>query len=63
MPHRRKPEKGSFGGHFDELVKHFPHKQTAKFDDEEKRSKDDRDFHDRLFAIAWRASHEGKSRR
>ena len=23
MPHRRKPEKGSFGGHFDELVPHF----------------------------------------
>lgn len=62
MPHRRKPEKGSFGGHFDELVKHF-HGEQAESGEDQQRSKDDRDFHDRLFAIAWRASHEGKSRR
>lgn len=61
MPHRRKREKGSFGSHFDELVKHFPDEKSVEPADHE-RSKDDRDFHDRLFAIAWRASHEGKNR-
>lgn len=25
MPHRRPVKHGSFGGHFDELVKHFTH--------------------------------------
>jgi hypothetical protein len=62
MPHRRKPEKGSFGGHFDELVKHFHGEQRDAAKDQEQ-SKEDRDFHDRLFAIAWRASHERKSPR
>ena len=31
MPHRRQFQKGSFGGHFDELVKHFPHAPAVKF--------------------------------
>jgi hypothetical protein len=62
MPHRRKPEKGSFGGHFDELVKHFPGEHAERPNDQEQ-SQDDRNFHDRLFAIAWRASREGRSRR
>jgi hypothetical protein len=63
MPHRRKREKGSFGAHFDELVKHFHEERTARSNDSEnERSKDDRDFHDRLFEIAWRASHEGSRR-
>lgn len=35
MPHRRRIEKGSFAGHFDELVKHFtnrkpPSKATSR---------------------------------
>jgi hypothetical protein len=29
MPHRRKPRKGSFGSHFDELVVQFPPKEAA----------------------------------
>ena len=38
MPHRRRKQKGSFGGHFDELVKHFPHDETRrrKTDEHEK---------------------------
>ena len=31
MPGRRPVQKGSFGGHFDELVKHFPHAPAMKF--------------------------------
>jgi len=53
MPHRRKPEKGSFGGHFDELVKHFAEQQTPK-SREGYSSKDGENVHDRLFERAWR---------
>ena len=28
MPSRRPPKKGSFGGHFDELMKHFQHSRA-----------------------------------
>ena len=28
MPHRRRMKKGSFSGHFDELVKHFGKERT-----------------------------------
>lgn len=52
MPHRRKPIKGSFGGHFDELVKHFPDEQASR--DEEKQRSHDRSVDDRLFERAWR---------
>jgi hypothetical protein len=55
MPHRRKPKKGSFGGHFDELVKHFPHEQREQPAGKANRaSKDERSVHDRLFERAWR---------
>ena len=33
MPRRRQVKKGSFGSHFDEVVKHFPHEEIAKRDD------------------------------
>lgn len=29
MPGRRRPEKGTFAAHFDELVRHFPHERPA----------------------------------
>lgn len=58
MPHRRRVHKGSFGGHFDELVKHFRnHDQEpqenagAKAPDKRKESGS---VHDRLFETAWR---------
>jgi hypothetical protein len=62
MPHRRKPEKGSFGGHFDELVKHFPHEAPSKTDDKEDSDEKDHDVHDRLFESAWRRSREERPR-
>ncbi|HEX5237758.1 MAG TPA: hypothetical protein VFW39_04755 [Sphingomicrobium sp.] len=58
MPHRRKPRKGSFGGHFDELVKHFPQEQRKKSPDESERSEDERSVHDRLFERAWSKNEE-----
>lgn len=56
MPHRRKPRKGSFGAHFDELVGHFP----AHLDNKQAQQKRDdadqenRSVHDRLFERAWK---------
>jgi hypothetical protein len=57
MPKRRQVKKGSFGSHFDEVVKHFPHEETTKRDeahDRRKRSKDDGNVHDKLLEIASR---------
>lgn len=60
MPHRRRVHKGSFGSHFDELVKHFRNHQNKAGngvakppDDAEKPS----NIHDRLFETAW---HKGR---
>ena len=54
MPKRRQVKKGSFGSHFDEVVKHFPHEETTKRVDRRKPSKDDGNVHDKLFESAWR---------
>jgi hypothetical protein len=57
MPHRRKPEKGSFGGHFDELVEHFRDERPTKPAKHKKnRPQDERNVHDCLFERAWRTS-------
>jgi len=64
MPHRRRRQKGSFGSHFDELVKQFPHEESARRDkskDDGESPKDDGDIHDRLFESAWRKAREGAS--
>ena len=61
MPHRRTVKKGSFGGHFDELVKHFPHDQPqTKTDESEERDRSEHDatIHDKLFERAWREARE-----
>jgi hypothetical protein len=60
MPHRRRKQKGSFGGHFDELVKQFRHDESRrrKTDDQEKPSKDDASVHDKLFESAWHKARE-----
>ena len=48
--------RGSFGAHFDELVKHFPHDQSEK----QAKARDERgliekrDIHALLFERAWR---------
>jgi hypothetical protein len=55
MPHRRPAKKGSFGGHFDELVPHFPDERPPPpSDDDDSDRDDDCNVHDRLFERAWR---------
>ncbi|MFL6830086.1 MAG: hypothetical protein ACJ8D5_05640 [Sphingomicrobium sp.] len=62
MPHRRTTRAGSFGGHFDELVKHFPHASSesaagqAKADARERQEK--LDIHALLFERAWEMDRE-----
>jgi len=66
MPHRRRKQKGSFGGHFDELVEQFPHGEAAKpkkSDPRDKPSKDDASVHDKLFESAWRKARDNQSSR
>lgn len=62
MPHRRRVQKGSFGGHFDELVKHFPaedRKRPAEGSASRSRELQDRiDLHAQLFDWAWKMDHE-----
>jgi hypothetical protein len=62
MPGRRPIKKGSFGAHFDEVVKHFPH---APLPNRQQRSNEDaraqqekRDIHALLFERAWRLDGE-----
>lgn len=59
MRHKRPVEKGSFGAHFDELVKHFPHSprnaQPAPRSSERacEDLKEKLDIHALLFERAW----------
>jgi hypothetical protein len=54
MPHRRRIKKGSFDGHFDELVKHFPGPDAKPAPGEAERNPKERaDIHAALFAGAW----------
>ena len=56
MTGKRPIIKGSFGGHFDELVKHFPNdgpKGQAQARNE-RELKEKRDIHALLFEQAWR---------
>ena len=59
MPQRRRLQKGSFGSHFDELVKIFPHEpEESGSNARDKRSDGDEDprhINDRLFESAWRS--------
>jgi hypothetical protein len=61
MQHRRPVGKGSFGGHFDELVKLFPGNRSDADSDEraEPKRDDARGAHDRLFERSWRKDREG----
>jgi hypothetical protein len=59
MPHRRRVQKGSFGGHFDELVKHFPAEDRKRYESAEPKARprelqDRIDLHARLFDWAWK---------
>ena len=59
MPHTRPVRKGSFGAHFDELVKHFTHTprsaEPARASPEPVNSelKEKLDIHAMLFERAW----------
>ena len=57
MPHRRRVKKNSFGGHFDDLVKHFPEQPSKDKGADEPVPKEESNIHDRLFERAWR--HKG----
>ena len=54
MPHRRRIKKGSFGSHFDELVKHVPDDETAPDAADRDKRPDERHINDKLFESAWR---------
>jgi hypothetical protein len=59
MPGRRPDKKGSFGGHFDELVRVFEPEPVGKRDrPEREKPKADENVHDRLFESAWRKTPE-----
>jgi hypothetical protein len=56
MPHKRMIKKGSFAGHFDELVKVAgtePDSESAKATRNPKPGRDGASVHDRLFERAW----------
>lgn len=64
MPGKRPDNKGSFGGHFDELVKHFPDERPNARPDKNGGGKnaDDRCVHDRLFENARAKPHGTRHR-
>lgn len=60
MPHRRRIKKGSFGSHFDELVKHFSHDEPAPDPPKRDDNPDERHINDKLFENAWRKVRKSK---
>jgi hypothetical protein len=58
VPHRRPRQRGSFGGHFDELVMHFPAEEKphapAAPNPRSPELQEKIDVHRRLFELAWR---------
>ena len=65
MPWRRKVKKGSFGGHFDELVQHFPENTTTSESRAHQRPRELQeklDIHALLFERAWEVDRGGGGR-
>jgi hypothetical protein len=63
MPWRRQVKKGSFGGHFDELVRHFPEHNTTSESRAHQRPRELQeklDIHALLFEQAWEVDRNGK---
>jgi hypothetical protein len=60
MPHRRTTKKGSFAGHLDEVVRHFPQDLPRPKSDRPDRHRkgEDGDIHDKLFKSSWRTAPE-----
>jgi hypothetical protein len=61
MPRKRPVKKGSFGGHFDELVKHFPNDLPAKAEPQPDPKTERGNVHDRLFESTWRQASEARN--
>lgn len=67
MPDRRPPVKGSFGSHFDELVKHFSNNAAIRKPDRAKTGidpdalKEKIDIHALLFQQAWQLERDDKA--
>jgi len=62
MPGRRPEKKGSFGGHFDELVRVFEPEPPRKLGRSKTlKPKDDDNVHDSLFERAWRDARKNQA--
>ena len=63
MPNRRRVQKGSFGGHFDELVVNFPANEpqspSAQPTRRDPKLQQKIDIHAMLFKLAWKAEDDG----
>lgn len=61
MPWNRQDRKGSFGGHFEELVKHFPERAAEQDHQPHERPsglQEKIDIHAMLFERAWELDRE-----
>lgn len=60
MSGKRPMKEGSFGGHFEELVKHFPHSapRDAPTEEERRNLREKRDIHALLFEQAWKVDRQ-----
>jgi len=61
MSGKRLTKQGSFGGHFDELVKHFPHDKMGErrtHPPSARELQEKRDIHALLFEEAWKLDRE-----
>ncbi len=60
MSAERPKKTGSFGGHLEELVKHFPARQSVRHKPEldRQRLKEKIDIHALLFQMAWQVERD-----
>jgi hypothetical protein len=67
MPGRRPTQKGSFGGHFDEVVKHFHHRASPavlqQSNEADGALREKLDIHAQLFERAWQLDRERLDKR
>lgn len=67
MPGRRPIKKGSFGAHFDEVVRHFPDAALPsgqhRSSEEVRALQEKRDIHALLFERAWQLDREPQVKR
>ena len=65
MPGRRPIQRGSFGGHLDEVVKHFHHRAspTTQSNEADGALQEKLDIHAQLFERAWQLDREHRDKR